>query len=150
MKVAEIDRKTGKSVPKKDWKRWVNPAWLTIFPPNWGKGQKAMTTAQWIRSTKKEGKKNKNKSGPIREYCYRGADGKPILPFSIVVVDFSAVNEDSREWYRKHFPWKEGTQLLFICEVRFTDGHCVVADQDGKLQWLCHTNEFRMLTDEEV
>lgn len=150
MKVAEIDRKTGKSIPESEWKRWVDPAWLTVFPPNWEKGQKAMTPAQFIRSTSKKGKKNKDKSGPIREYCYRGADGKAILPFSTVAVDFSALTEEGRKWYEKKFPWKEGTRMLFICEVRFTPGHCVVADGDGKLHWLLHTNEFRMLTEDEV
>lgn len=150
MKVAEINCKTGESVPSEKWKRYVAPSWLTIFPPNYPKGQKAMTPAKYIKMTSKKGTKNKNKSGPIREYCYCGADGKPILPFSIVAVDFSAINESERGWYEKNFPWKEGTQLLFICEVRFTPGHCVVADGDGKLHWLLHTNEFRMLTEDEV
>lgn len=150
MRVAQIDLKTGKSIPPEQWKRFVAPSWLTIFPPNYHKGQKAMTPAQFIRSTSKKGKKNKDKTGPIREYCYRGADGKPILPFSIVVVDFSAMTEDGRKWAEKNFPWKEGTQFLFLSEVRFTPGHCVVADGDGKLHWLLHTNEFRMLTEDEV
>jgi len=150
MKVAEIDRKTGESIPPEKWKRYVASSWLTIFPPNYPKGQKAMTPAKYIKITSKKGKKNKDKNGPVREYEYRGADGKPILPFSIVVVDFSAMTEDGRKWAEKNFPWDEGTQFLFLSEVRFTPGHCVVVDGDGKLHWLLHTNEFRMLTEDEV
>lgn len=148
MKVAEINLKTGKSVPPEKWTRWVDPSWLTVFPPNWPNGQKAMTCKKWIKETSKKGKKNK--SGPIREYAYRGADGKVILPFSMVAVDFSAINENERGWYVKNFPWKEGARFLFLCEMRFAPGHCIVVDDDGRLHWLLHTNEFRMLTEEEV
>jgi hypothetical protein len=80
-----------------------------------------------------------------------GADRKPILPFSYVKVDFSYASPWYQEELRKTYPWKEGTQLLFICEVRFSDGHCLIYDFDKKeLSGVYHTSEFRMCAEDEV
>jgi len=98
-------------------------AHLNLFPPNWIPGSKRN---------------------------YLGADRKPILPFSYVRVDFSAHTKYGKEKLRKSFPWKEGTMLLFICEVRYSDGHCLIYDFDKKeMTGVYHTNEFRMCKEDE-
>lgn len=103
------------------WKK--NLGWNTLFPPNWNKSKK---------------------------YTYKGADDKPILPFSIVEFTLSGMNPKLRKKYAKEYPWEEGERLLFLSEIRFADGHCVVADRAGKIHWMYHTDNFRMLTEEEV
>jgi hypothetical protein len=115
---------------KKDkWKVEFDRANLNVFPPNW-----------YAKKSTRE-----------KCYQYRGADGKIILPFSFVKVDFSYASPKYRQELRKTYPWKEGTLLLFICEVRFSGGHCMIYDFDKKeLSGVWHTCEFRMCTEDEV
>lgn len=99
-------------------------AHLNLFPPN------------WLPKSKRN---------------YMGADGKPILPFSYVRVDFSRCTPAYRQELRKTFPWKEGTQLLFICEVRYSDGHCMIYDFEKKeMSGVWHTSEFSMCREDEA
>ena len=52
--------------------------------------------------------------------------------------------------YAKEYPFKEGQHFLFLGEIPKMPGHCAVADRAGKVHWGYHTDNFVMLTEEEI
>jgi hypothetical protein len=48
------------------------------------------------------------------------------------------------------YPFKEGEVVLFMGEIEYMPGHCVVVKADGKVLWAYHTDDFIKLTEDEV
>jgi hypothetical protein len=44
--------------------------------------------------------------------------------------------------YEENYPFKNGEILLFLGEIENCPGHCAVADKNGKVHWMYHTNNF--------
>jgi hypothetical protein len=43
-----------------------------------------------------------------------------------------------------------GNHYLFMGEITNMPGHCIVVDKIGKTRWGYHTDNFHLLTDEEM
>lgn len=48
------------------------------------------------------------------------------------------------------YPWKKGDHLVYLGEIPNMEGHCVVVNWEGRVLWGYHTNNFRMLKDDET
>ena len=66
---------------------------------------------------------------------------------SLVKFDFNSIPKD----YLKHYPFKESDVFLFLGEIEQAPGHCCVINiKTGKFYGFYHTDEFKILTEEEV
>lgn len=74
-----------------------------------------------------------------------GCDGKPIKPMSLVKA---SISPKYKNVYPK--PIRNGETMLFLGEINQAQGHCAVADKKGKIYWMYHTNNFRMLEEDEI
>ena len=65
---------------------------------------------------------------------------------SLVRFDFDNVDAE----YHSCYPFTRTDVLLFMGEIRQMVGHCVVATKDGRVIWGYHTENFVVLSEDEL
>jgi len=58
--------------------------------------------------------------------------------------------EDLPVEYHSQYPFCKEDIFLFLGEIKKMDGHCVVATKDGRVIWGYHTDNFIVLSDDEI
>lgn len=59
-----------------------------------------------------------------------------LIPFSRVVVD------KFPEGWEDKYPFKEGDMMLYLGEIVGMEGHCIIVNEEGKVFWGYHTDNF--------
>lgn len=75
-------------------------------------------------------------------------ENKRFKPFQVVVFD-PEYGKTHPEAYSLGLI-QIGESVLFLGEIPNVPGHCAVAKHNGSVIWLCHTDEFREPTEEEL
>ncbi len=65
---------------------------------------------------------------------------------SLVKFDFEGLPKK----YWTQYPFQPNESYLFLGEIPNMNGHCVIGNPDGTVQFGWHTNNFIELTDDET
>lgn len=82
------------------------------------------------------------------DWACRDGKGTRLHPNDLVKVDFGHITPRDRKKYR--YPFNHGDIMLYMGEIRRMSGHCIVANKQGQVFWGYHTENFVLLTKDEI